>query len=96
MSLHFKKTTEDFICGHCGSSVTGNGFTNHCPTCLWSKHVDVYPGDREGGCRGLMEPVALALVRGDYVITHRCVSCGTRKTNRAGTNDNLDALLSGA
>jgi hypothetical protein len=93
MSLRFQKRKEDFICGHCGNEVRGSGFTNHCPKCLWSKHVDVYPGDREEQCRGLMEPITLTLVRGEYVITHRCVICGTEKTNRADASDNLDALL---
>lgn len=44
---HFTKTVEDFICAHCGTHVRGNGYTNHCPECLWSKHVDNNPGDRD-------------------------------------------------
>jgi Zn finger protein HypA/HybF involved in hydrogenase expression len=48
----FKRTIEDFTCEHCGEQVTGNGFTNHCPQCLWSKHVDIDPGDRLALCGG--------------------------------------------
>jgi hypothetical protein len=61
MSTVFKKTKEDFVCEHCGKPVVGNGYTNHCPECLWSKHVDVNPGDRAATCLGLMEPVGVTI-----------------------------------
>ncbi|MFN2146641.1 MAG: RNHCP domain-containing protein, partial [Anaerolineales bacterium] len=35
----FQRRIEYFICEHCGAEVSGVGFTNHCPVCLWSKHV---------------------------------------------------------
>lgn len=37
---NFTRVIEDFICENCGTEVKGNGYTNHCPKCLWSKHVD--------------------------------------------------------
>ncbi|MEK7158524.1 MAG: RNHCP domain-containing protein, partial [Patescibacteria group bacterium] len=46
MSRTFQRRVEDFTCESCGAQVTGDGYTNHCPQCLVSKHVDVYPGDR--------------------------------------------------
>ena len=64
--MTFIRKTEDFICENCGAVVVGNGYTNHCPACLYSKHVDRSPGDRAADCGGLMEPVAVALKRGDY------------------------------
>ncbi|HLL91284.1 MAG TPA: RNHCP domain-containing protein, partial [Tepidisphaeraceae bacterium] len=64
----FTRQVEDFTCGHCGRSVRGNGYTNHCPGCLWSRHVDVNPGDRAAACGGLMEPVAVASTRHRYTI----------------------------
>ena len=63
--MTFIRKTEDFICENCGAVVVGNGYTNHCPVCLYSKHVDRSPGDRAAGCGGLMEPVAVALKRGE-------------------------------
>ncbi|MBR6751902.1 MAG: RNHCP domain-containing protein, partial [Alphaproteobacteria bacterium] len=42
----FVKRVENFTCAHCGAEVFGNGYTNHCPKCLWSRHVDNNPGDR--------------------------------------------------
>ena len=53
----FSRRTEDFTCEHCGTKVKGNGYTNHCPQCLYSKHVDINPGDRLSDCGGLMEPI---------------------------------------
>src|SRR3989344_2093340 len=93
MSLKFQKKIEDFSCEYCGIYVTGSGFTNHCPKCLWSKHVDVYPGDREEVCKGLMEPIRVSLDRDGYFIHHRCIRCGLERRNKAAKGDNLDMLL---
>ncbi len=89
----FTRTREDFICGHCGGAVVGNGYTNHCPTCLWSRHVDVFPGDRLARCSGMMEPVAIELCGDGRTITHRCVACGHEKRNKAAPDDSFEALL---
>ena len=54
----FTKTVEDFNCAHCGAVVHGNGYTNHCPHCLYSRHVDNNPGDRLATCGGMMRPIS--------------------------------------
>lgn len=51
----FQRTTENFVCEKCGFIVEGNGYTNHCPNCIWSKHVDIHPGDRASLCGGTYE-----------------------------------------
>ena len=53
----FTRTIENFTCGICGTEVKGSGYTDHCPKCLWSEHVDIFPGDRKAECGGLMEPI---------------------------------------
>jgi len=93
MSKKFQRTMENFVCEKCGFEVRGNGYTNHCPRCLWSKHVDVNPGDREAGCQGLMKPIGVELQKGEYIITHRCIKCGVKKRNKAAKDDNFDALI---
>lgn len=93
MSQSFIKNEEDFICEHCGFSVTGNGYTNHCPRCLWSKHVDINPGDRANACGGMMRPVEVQMVRGEFEIVHKCTRCHLTKRNKSSLNDNLDAVL---
>lgn len=92
--MAFTKRVEDFTCEHCGAPVAGTGYTNHCPRCLWSKHVDVDPGDRAAACGGLMAPVALEGTSPDYVILHRCERCGFERRNKVQENDAEDALLS--
>ena len=89
----FKRRKEDFQCEHCGAEMTGNGYTNHCGMCLWSKHVDVSPGDRAADCGGLMEPIALRQEGNGYVLTHCCTTCGHEKKNRTAEEDNFEKLL---
>ncbi len=89
----FQRRVEDFICGTCGRGVVGSGFTNHCPACLWSRHVDNAPGDRAAECGGLMRPVAARYERGRYVLLHECQRCGVRKPNRAAAADNSELLI---
>ena len=93
MSSTFKKVVEDFTCGHCGAVVIGNGFTDHCPTCLWSKHVDVFPGDRASTCGGMMEPVSFRVDHGESDILNRCQVCGHEKWNVTAPEDDREKIL---
>ena len=90
---NFTRRVEDFVCGHCGVTVEGNGYTNHCPRCLYSQHVDVMPGDRRATCRGLMKPMHVESFGTGYKILHRCVLCGHEKKNQSVEGDNFDTLL---
>ncbi len=89
----FQRRIEDFTCGHCGAHVKGDGYTNHCPRCLWSKHVDVAPGDRAAECGGMMKPVALEGSTGKYRIIHRCEKCGVTRPVSLAENDDMQAVL---
>lgn len=93
MVRRFTRTVENFTCERCGTFVEGNGFTNHCPNCLFSKHVDENPGDRAATCHGLMEPIAIEQARGEHVIVHRCLACGRVKRNKAAPADSRSALV---
>ncbi len=92
-SKKFTRRTEDFLCEHCGYSVVGNGYTNHCPECLWSKHVDINPGDRAESCLGLMEPQSAFQKNGQWTIVHKCLDCGFVRNNKTVTEDSFDQLL---
>ena len=78
----FTKKVENFICENCGKSVIGNGYTNHCPFCLYSKHVDINPGDRSCNCGGLMKPIEIQQKNGEFVILHKCIKCGFERKNK--------------
>ncbi len=90
---------KQFTCQYCGRTVSltapGTEYRNHCPWCLRSIHVDNQPGDRAANCGGIMEPIAISVRRGkEWVIIHRCTTCGTLKENRIAGDDNEVALLS--
>jgi ribosomal protein L37AE/L43A len=89
----FTKTIEDFNCAHCGTVVHGNGYTNHCPHCLYSRHVDNNPGDRAATCGGMMKPVSVVSDGARFIITHRCEICGKEKRQRTSDEDNMDAII---
>ncbi len=95
MESNFKRTFEDFVCQICGTSIKGTGYTNHCPNCLWSMHVDINPGDRAAKCNGLMKPHSVVYDRGgNYTIIHKCLKCGESKRVKAQPNDSRDVLAS--
>jgi hypothetical protein len=89
----FQRKKEDFICEKCDSHVRGDGYTNHCPNCLWSKHVDINPGDRDAVCMGMMEPIRIETVKQETIVTHECTLCTHKKRNKVARNDSIDAQL---
>ena len=93
MTKKFQRTKEDFTCEKCDLFVEGGGYRNHCPRCLWSKHVDVNPGDRLEDCQGLMEPIGIELKKGEHVILHRCVKCVQVRRNKSSKDDKFDIIL---
>ncbi len=90
----FIKNKEDFICEVCAFKVKGSGFTNHCPQCLFSKHVDLDPGDRAADCGGLMEPIGVEQKKGEWRILHQCKKCGFKRWNKRSKSDDLEKILS--
>lgn len=92
-TIKFKRTKENFTCKKCGFKVIGSGYTNHCPECLWSRHVDIHPGDRQAGCGGIMEPISVEIKKDSYVIIHHCLKCGLKKSNKTTAEDNFNAIL---
>lgn len=102
---------QQFTCVHCHLSVltareiAGVQNRNHCPYCLWSRHLDWRePGDRLSSCRAPMEPVGLTTRRsrnkyaaerdGELMLIHRCAGCGKLVINRVAADDIADELLS--
>lgn len=89
----FTRRIENFTCAHCGAHVYGTGYTNHCPKCLWSRHVDINPGDRASTCGGLMRPVAAAAAGDGFIITHKCEKCGYSRRQHSAPDDDIDAII---
>ena len=93
MEKKFQKKVEDFVCAHCGTRVKGSGYTDHCPKCLWGKHVDINPGDRRSKCRGIMKPIGAEMKRGEYIIHYQCTKCGYRHKVKAASKDDFEEIL---
>lgn len=92
---NFIRKKEDFVCENCGEKVAGDGYTDHCPKCLWGKHVDEeIPGDRASGCGGLMEPIKTSYEKGEFRIFYKCVKCGHEFWVRCDKNDEREKLVS--
>ena len=90
---------QSFTCGHCkrfvGLLPSGGHHRNHCPFCLYSRHVDESrSGDRASACRSLMAPIgAFQRPNGEHVIVHRCLGCGFERFNRIAADDDFDLVL---
>lgn len=91
--MTFIRNKEDFICEHCNYQVKGTGYTNHCPKCLWSKHVDKDPGDRADDCGGMMRPVDLYFRKHEWIISHRCESCGFVRKDKIRPEDDFSQAV---
>lgn len=83
---------------------SGVGNRNHCPICLWSRHLDQFTaGDRLAFCRAGMQPVGLTTKRtakkyaahsgGELMLIHCCVNCGRLSINRIAADDDAESLL---
>lgn len=90
----FFKINESFDCLHCGAAVPPAKKTcrNHCPFCLHSRHVDVYPGDRANSCGGLLKPVGYELhKKKGLMLIFRCQRCQQQNRTIALLEDPLAA-----
>jgi hypothetical protein len=98
-ALRREQPSESFKCRRCkafiGAPLTGGRHRNHCPSCLWSLHVDHRtPGDRASGCRSLMEPVGVfARGNGEQAVVHRCRGCGIERHCRIAADDSPILLM---
>ncbi|WP_283139820.1 RNHCP domain-containing protein [Rhizohabitans arisaemae] len=93
-----RNRTSSFRCLNCRLDVSmdapGTAHRNHCPTCLWSRHLDNTPGDRAADCDASMAPIAIQVrPNGEWAIVHRCNACGTLDANRIAGDDNPLSLM---
>lgn len=56
-------------------------------------HVDINPGDRAATCQGLMSVKDIILEGGDWILLHRCDTCGFERKNKVQSGDNRDKLI---
>ncbi len=95
MGANFTEIDEEFICENCGTKVEKLGYScrNHCPHCLYSKHVDKNPGDREEECHGILKPIDIEInPKKGYVIVFKCIKCGAIRKNKVAEDDNKEEI----
>ena len=88
------KTIIDFTCEHCGRPVPRelgkDPPRNHCPFCLWSKHVELGDQVDYPPCGALMRGVDVSDGDGAEVVW-RCLGCGF--VMRGPTDDYMSRTL---
>ncbi len=91
----FKKCDEGFICAHCQKEVSPLQYTSrdHCPYCLYSKHVDINPGDRANKCHGLLKPIGIEKFKDSYKVVYHCDKCAIIHKNVIATDDDMNVLI---
>lgn len=91
----FNELDESFICENCGFSVNKLGYScrDHCPNCLYSKHVDINPGDRSNHCQGLLKPISMEKFKDTFKIIYKCEKCCKEHKNIMAKDDNINVLI---
>lgn len=91
----FTQNDESFICENCNKEVSKLNYTSrdHCNFCLYSKHVDIFPGDRSNNCLGLLEPIGIEKYKNTFKILYTCKKCGKNHKNIMAKDDNIDLII---
>ena len=91
----FNMIDEKFKCMNCGMEVDTLNYKAryHFPRCLYSRHVDVMPGDRQNKCMGLMMPIGIEKYKNTYKIIYKCLSCGEVHKNIMAQDDDYDMIV---
>lgn len=83
---------EEFICENCWKKINIHpswSARNHCPFCLYSKHLDdKFPWDRASQCGALMKPIWIDHKKWKwYMIIHKCEKCSKIIPNKIAEDD---------
>ncbi len=91
----FHELDEGFICENCHKEVAPLGYSSrdHCPYCLYSKHVDINPGDRENTCKGLLKPIGVEKYKDTYKILYQCLKCKQTHKNILAKDDDMNEFI---
>ena len=91
----FNELDEGFRCENCHKEVVPLGYTSrdHCPYCLYSKHVDINPGDRNNSCKGLLKPIGIEKYKDTYKIIYKCETCQEIHKNIIAKDDDMNTII---
>lgn len=91
----FNMIDESFTCENCGKTIEPLIYSarDHCPYCLFSKHVDILPGDRANECHGLLEPIKIEKFKNTYKIIYKCQKCHQTHKNIMANDDDMNIII---
>lgn len=91
----FHMLNEEFQCEKCLKMVHKAASTarDHCPFCLYSKHVDIMPGDRLNPCQGLLKPIGIEKFKNGFKILYQCEKCNEIHKNIMCSDDNMNLVI---
>ena len=93
---NFVLIEEEVDCENFGNHDSKLGYScrDHCPYCLYSKHVDKMPRDREEKCHGKLVPISIEThSKKGYMIIYKCEKCGSIRKNVMAEDDNMDLII---
>ena len=90
--MWFKMINDSFECENCHKQITKHpegSARNHCPFCLYSKHLDdKFPGDRNSKCLWIMKPIDIDFKKNKWnMIKHKCIKCWKEILNKVAPDD---------
>ena len=91
----FLEKDDEFICENCHKKVEKLKYSSrdHCPYCLYSKHVDINPGDRLNNCQGLLEPIDIEKFKNSFKIIYKCQKCNKYHKNVIAKDDDINEII---
>ena len=91
----FLEKDDEFICENCHKKVEKLKYSSrdHCPYCLYSKHVDINPGDRLNNCQGLLEPIDIEKFKNSFKIIYKCQKCNKYHKNAIAKDDDINEII---
>ena len=91
----FTELDEGFVCEKCHKEVKPLHYSSrdHCPFCLYSKHVDNLPGDRMNSCQGLLKPIGIEKYKDTYKILYECETCHKTHKNIMARDDDMNEII---
>ena len=96
--MWFTMINDSFECENCGAQIEKHpegSARNHCPVCLYSKHLDdTIPGDRASKCHGMMKPIWIDYKKNKgNMILHKCQKCWKEMLNKISPDDHFLEFL---
>ena len=77
----FNMIDEEFVCENCHKKVDK------------LHYVDIFPGDRQNTCHGLLRPINIEKYKNTYKIIYKCLKCNEIHKNIMATDDDFNKII---